>query len=896
MRKFITWFFGLTALLILGAVGAYYLAKKYEEPVRNYIVGEVNKRLQSPVHVSDINFSFLERFPSASLVMDSVWAEENIIKIGDPDTLFFFSKVYLNLNVFDIIDGQYKINEIETRDGFMNLFVDEKGYDNFHIWVKNQDTTGFLLELDKVHVENTFLSYRNLSREQEYFMLADDVDFKGRFSDESYTMSVAGDGFVTDIVIKGTSYLRNRVVNVRTEMDIINSEEHYVFREGELKIDNLLEFEVTGELKGQGADLHVIGHDLDIIKSLALIPQESRTSLDAYSSSGTLSFECNLEGAFGRTTNPSFQANFSVNNASISKEGTNWKLSNLTGSGSIDNGSKRNFATSSVSVSDLNGQLNGDAFTTSFTYRNFTQPELSGDINLRTDIGATKEFFGIEWIEQGSGMLTLDASISTILQNPDKPEARDFLNSQASGTISIRDATMKLKDDVRNYSFDSAKLIIVNNALDIQYYSGKINSCQMDLQGRATGFLDYFFSENGKVQVNGSIQAGDINLEELFPTRNKASAEESSVVVAFPSRASWNLDFEAETFKNGKLVATDVVGQLRMSSFKVEAVNLEFNSQRGEVKGKAGLYRFSDNQYGLKTEFLTNQVDAKELFKTFNNFDQEYVISEVLEGKLDAEIRFQSFCDSLFNIDKQSIVCSADLLITEGELIGFSPLIDVAGKIRKRKLISLFVAEDELTNRLQHIEFDSLTNQISIRDGVISIPQMAVRSSAIDINISGTHSFEDEINYELDFALSEILELKNRKEPYNEYVQRDSKGNTRIYLTVKGTVDDFDVDLKKSELRKSVQDQISTETKTVKGLLNEEFGIFDNDSILHVEEEPTELKIEFNPEAGTEAADDTLTKDAASPTEEKKLLNRLIKKTESDKKKLKDGDFEDDDF
>ena len=95
MRKFLTWFFGICFALIASAIGAYYLAKEYEEPVRNYIVKEVNKRLQSPVHVSDINFSLLERFPSASVVMDSVWAEENLVKIGEADTLFFFRKVYL---------------------------------------------------------------------------------------------------------------------------------------------------------------------------------------------------------------------------------------------------------------------------------------------------------------------------------------------------------------------------------------------------------------------------------------------------------------------------------------------------------------------------------------------------------------------------------------------------------------------------------------------------------------------------------------------------------------------------------------------------------------------------------------------------------------------------------
>ena len=220
MRKLLIWILALLILFVMAMVAAYYLAKKYEEPVRNYIVSEVNKRLDAPVHVSDINFSLLERFPSASLVMDSVWAEEDIVKIGDPDTLLFFRKVYLNLNVLDILNGQYKINEIETRDGFLRLKVDEKGFDNYRIWKESEDTTGFLLELDKVHIENGLLSYENKARDQEIKLTADDLYFAGSFSRKDYTMEVKGDGIVHELRLKGNNYLDERKVAVQSELEI----------------------------------------------------------------------------------------------------------------------------------------------------------------------------------------------------------------------------------------------------------------------------------------------------------------------------------------------------------------------------------------------------------------------------------------------------------------------------------------------------------------------------------------------------------------------------------------------------------------------------------------------------------------------------------------------------
>ncbi len=898
MRKFILWFFGIIIALILGAVGAYFLAKKYEEPVRNYVVGEVNKRLQSPVHVADINFSLVENFPSASLVMDSVWATENIVKIGELDTLFFFEKVYLNLNLFDMFKGQYRINEIEARDGFMHLLVDEQGYDNYHIWVKSQDTTGFLLELDRVHIERGELIYKNELRQQLYDLTAEDLYFKGRFSDESYTMAVFGHGFVDDIQIKGTHYMQRRDVEVETDLDIISAEDRYAFRKGRLVVDDKLSFNVSGELVGDGVDLHIIGSELDVIRTLSLIPSESREVFDDYSSSGFVSFDCTLNGAFGKTENPRLKASFSLHDASIKKKGSNWELTGLSGKGSIDNGDQRSMPTVKLVLDELQGALNDNPFRASFAVTNFVQPHLDGSLKLSSDLASLREFFDMEWMEEGAGGLEIDAQISTTLKNPSEPAARDFLNSKASGTIQITDAFIKLKDDHRRYSVTDAQFKIVNDALEIERYLGSINECSLELQGRADGFLEYFFSEGGVIDIKGKVKTGAINLEELFPTRSES---QSGIVVAFPGRAQWDLEIESESFRQGQFEAKDIHGRLLMNHFKVEAKGLHFDSQDGSVEGKVGIYRFANNQFGLRTDFTTHQIDIKKLFSTFNNFEQDYITAEVLEGRLDAEIQFQAFCDSLLNIEMQSIVSSLALVVKDGALVGFQPLIDVAAEIRDRPMMRLFVATDELEKRLADVRFATLKNEISIREGVVTIPNMEIRSSAVNLNISGTHGFDDRIDYKMDFALSEVLTLKDRMEPYNESVQRDAEGRTRIFMTMKGTTDDFEVDVERTTLKETFKERISEETNAVKNLLKDEFNAIAKDSVRKRVEEPQELQIEFDPEA--KPGDSLPEESKGVPVDgkdgadgKKKILNKLIQKTETYKKKLKEGDFEDDDF
>lgn len=891
MLKFLKWFLVVIALVIGGMVGAYYLAKKYEEPVRNYIVREVNKRLNAPVHVSDINFSLMERFPAASLVMDSVWAEESIVKIGAPDTLFFFRKVYLNLNLFDIINGQYKINEIETRDGFMRLKVDESGYDNFHIWKQSKDTTGFLLELDKVHIESTDFSYQNLNRDQDIYLTARDLYFQGTFSEDNYTMSVDGDGLVHHFNIKGTDYIRNRLIGVESALDIDAQSERYTFRKGRLLVDEQLDFEVSGVLESDGIDLHIIGHDLDIIRSISLLPMESRNALEAYSSSGILDFDCTLKGAFGKTENPEMNVTFEVRDGAITKKGSKWKLSKLVGKGSVTNGPGKSMRTTFIRFESLNGRFNQDEFRASFTLQNLVQPTIDGEAIFETDIAALDEFFELDWIAQGSGRLSIDAKLKTTLANPDQPQARDFLNASASGSIRIEDAKIKLANDERSYRIDTAQFAIRNNDLIIDQYEGLVNDCRVNLKGRADNFLGYLFSEGEKLNVNGSIKTSTIDLQALFPTRDTES-DDGSVVVAFPKRANWKLQVVADAFVDGSFVASEVSGVLIMNEFKAEANSLHFVSQGGNVSGSAGIFRFSDNQFGVKTNFSAKHVDVKELFETFKNFDQQFVEARHLSGRADAEVQFRSLCDSLMNIDYESIVANIDLSISNGALTGFEPLVSVADEIRQKPMLRLFVATDELQKRLQTVRFATLSNTISIRNNVVTIPEMNIRSSAIDINVSGTHSFDNQIRYSMDFALSEILTLKDRKEDYNEYVARDQSGKTRIYLTMIGTTDDYEVELERTNVKSTIAEEMNNEKNEVKQLLKEEFGGAESNNS---ETSSETIQIEFDPE-GTKPDPSKENTEEKEPKEGGGIFDRLKKKSSKEKNKLKDGNFEDDDF
>ena len=89
------------------------------------------------------------------------------------------------------------------------------------------------------------------------------------------------------------------------------------------------------------------------------------------------------------------------------------------------------------------------------------------------------------------------------------------------------------------------------------------------------------------------------------------------------------------------------------------------------------------------------------------------------------------------------------MIIEKGELIQFKPLESLSDYVN---------LED-----LKEVKFSTLENTIKIDNKVIDIPTMEIKSSALSLFISGKHTFEQEIDYDIELSLSELMATKFRK-------------------------------------------------------------------------------------------------------------------------------------
>ncbi|MDZ7738188.1 MAG: AsmA-like C-terminal region-containing protein [Bacteroidales bacterium] len=167
------------------------------------------------------------------------------------------------------------------------------------------------------------------------------------------------------------------------------------------------------------------------------------------------------------------------------------------------------------------------------------------------------------------------------------------------------------------------------------------------------------------------------------------------------------------------------------------------------------------------------------------------------------------------------LVLNGEYYILNGSLVDFEPVYK----------LSKFIEIKEL----EKIDFSRLENDLIISEGSVKIPMMDISSSAFNISLEGSHSFDGNYQYRLKVLLSELLsKKKNNKVSEFGVIEEDGLGRTSLYLKIDGDAGGSKVSHDSEALRTGIKKSLVKEKQEIKSILNEEFGWYENDSIHEV--------------------------------------------------------------
>ncbi len=879
------------ALIVLTALGiGVYLGYKYQDKAVPIIVEQLNQYVLTPVDVKDIQLSFIERFPQASLKLSQVTAMGSDATQPN-DTLFHLDEIYLTFNLIDWYKGDYVLNNVEAHNGYLHLNRTKQGSINYRFidTALSATSTGtFQLDLNRILLNQVQVDYYDQLNGEHIQIDAHRFSAKGTFTDNQQIVALYGSSTIHQFRIGELNYLSNELVSIDAGLEFNPELDFYQISRGILKLKDTYELTLNGKIKGREIDLTASANHLSIEALPTLLPQAIVKPIQDLQGKGSVAVYTHI----ARTENeefPSIVSDLTIRDASIKMQALNDPLSITYAKAHYSNGKLRTLATSSLEIDSASIQLGESNLKGKATIRNFN--ELFFQLKATTDIDgkSLSESIDLDGISSLEGRLTGDFSLKGKLPS-DSMSTQQLINWKKSGEFDLED--LVLQTDSMDLKLLSGIVTIEEGSMVIEDAKGSWNGTNLSVSGWSKGGFHALLLGNppnhfrGELAIDRYIAGSSGEGGFKFPRDFDISAD---VTIN-------ELQYDLLIAKN---ISTHFSLDKRLNLEKLRAEMLE-----GTLQGDLSLVPIGRNTR-TRLSLSGRHLNIKELFKTFNNFEQTAISHTNLVGFADIDAQFKYQQDEKGNTVLPSVNGNARLRITNGELIEYEPLYGLVEDFRKNKILSFFIKLDDFEQKLHHVRFDTLENTLSIKNNEVFIPEMQIRSSAIDLTLQGKQSFDHDLDYHMSFNLKQVL-LANRDKPTPTeygYIEDDGTGNKMIYLHISGNADNPKVTFDKQAGKKHRKEVVKQEVNTTKAILQEEFGLFKSDSLAPVPEgEPApknELDLdEFDEQLENKNSADSTTSSIKKDTVEKKSKwKKLLKKVsgEESNSKFENWEFEEND-
>src|SRR4051812_44331967 len=768
-------------LLFIALVGlAFGIGVMYESEVKQYVINELNKQLNTPVIIDtkDIDFSIIKNFPYASIDFKDLKAMD-AIESKRKDTLFKANKISLQFNLPDIFKKNYHIKKIEIENVVLNIRIDENGNDNYHFWKKSTDSanTNFAFALEKIEVTQLRIIYSNLQKHQKTDVTINKSNLSGEFSEKKYSLKTTAELFFNTIQSDSISYLKKRKVYADVTLNVDNIADSYKIGYGKIKIEDLA-FETSGEVLHASTEpvlnIAIKGKDMNIKSLLSLIPKQYKKNIEEYKSTGDFYFDASIQGAFYKDLSPQVTADFGMRKATIEQIKENIVLNNVNLKGHYTNGTMDGKQPSALTLQPFSATINQEQIKGELTIINFSNPSINGKIKATFNLSELQHFVKIDTIEQISGGVVIDAVFKANNRNA---ETGLYNEVTTAGDLHISNMSLQIKNNILKFTNINGDFKFNNNDLIVNQFSGNVSSSDFELKGFFRNIVGYALKDKQDINVEATLHSKMINLNEILANKQEDVAKQSKYKLKFSEHINVNLNSEIEHLKFRNFTAKDIKGIVQLKDKKLVVDPIALSTMDGVITTSAVVDGSDSTKLVVSCFSDFNKINITQLFSEFENFGQANITDKNIKGLATFKVQFSSEFSPELKMDMDKLYAGVDLSIENGEL----------NNVESMKSLSRFIDLKELEN----IRFATLKNQIEIKKQVITIPKMEVKSNALNLTASGTHSFDNKINYRKKLSLNELLSKKAKREKRknDKFGQGadEGLGRTNFFLLMTGT-------------------------------------------------------------------------------------------------------------
>ncbi len=822
LRKFLLWFLGiLVFLMLLVLFGSSFFADR----IGNAVIMELNKNLKSPIKVDNYDLTLVKYFPNAAVTLHNVKVPDDKNK----NALLEAKELAFRFKLFSLFGSNIKISSVVIDDGALFILKDKKGNFNYDIWKEsssdNSSDGELNLKLEEAKLKDIELIYVNEKESQDLKVNINEANMSGEFSGNRFALKTDADILTVFFETPEGKYFANKKINYDADVDIDFDKENYNIKDFLLTIEDN-KFQIKGDVKKDvkafDYDLTFDGKDCTLQSLIGLLPDGYVENLIGLKSKGDFTFRGTVKGK-SDNKQPAININLGLDDGSISGPQLDSPFRDLTFNANYTNGEARTNQSSVLEIKDFKGYLQRELIELKLKVSNLDNPFVKMSFNGAIPMDAVYKSFGTDLITAGGGdieinNLELEGHYDEML-NPNL-----IYRVKSKGGIEFDDAMLKINGE--KIEIDKGNIQLNNNNLELSEVVISGAGSKLELNGSFNNLLpvllsDSLNSKDAKLSFNAKLDAEELDLGRIMAMSSvpeKGTVEEevydSLKTEQYAKREQFSnfLDgtFESniEEFSFGKIEGQNFQGKLtiRNNEFIVDG---GVNAMDGSFDLDGVIYMAKEPI--LKAKLICTEIDGSEFFRQTDNFGQTYLTHKNLKGKINTNIAINAFWNKEGDFLMNKLHVLADTRIIDGELKNFEML----------ESFSKFVKLKDL----QHIRFTETRNWMEIKKGKFYLPVMLIQNNAINLTISGEHTFDQDINYNVKVNAGQVVMKKLFKRAGSKPIKAKN-GLFNLYYKIKGTIDDYTMESEK-KLIKAEFERSEYRKKRIKAALLKEFGKID---------------------------------------------------------------------
>ncbi|MEZ5056476.1 MAG: AsmA family protein [Saprospiraceae bacterium] len=800
-KKLVVWSGGIFLLLLGAAVMITYF---FEDEIGEKLLESVNRQLKTKMVVEDFNLSLFGGFPDVSAELLNV-----VVEGTDESPLVEAEKIAFRIQFFSLFKDKIKVQKVILQNGALKIRVDKNGKTNYDIVKasekKEEPSNELSLDIAEAQLQDMELIYENVPTANEYYFIMENAVFSGNFSAEQFELESMAKLRSNFIDQKGTRYLVGKEIGYMAKVFVNFENGFYDFQKLDVAIEKNV-FKVDGFIdqgkEGTDYDLAINCSQGNLQSVIQLMPEKYLKPIKDFEGSGDFLFSAKVKGRQTRWSNPSISAEVKMDNGKITSPRFNNDLKDVALKATFTNGSSKSNKTSIFEIEHLKGYFNRELLELKLKVANLDDPNVQMKLDGAIPLASIYPVFNNPSIKGANGELEIK-NFKLEGKYEDMVNPSRIYKVKTSGKLDFDDASLDIHDET--LVFDKGSLEINNNTLTLRDLKLEGAGSEMVMEGSLENLIPVLFadsinSQNAILNFQASLNAKELDLDKLVGL-TKVSEEKKESAVSSVEVDSLQKD---RTLKQEKITSfLKGTFEAKVASFNYNEINgkdfigkfsIENNELaiKGEAKGMEGYFDLDGTMFFTKEPYLVakieaNEINIKDFFKQTQNFNQDFITHENLDGSLTARLLIDAFWNEKAEYQKDKLHVLAGLSIENGEL-------------KNLKLLESFSKYIHMQD-LRHIKFDDLENWLEIKDNTVHIPVMFISSNALNMTASGTHTFNHDIDYSMKINAGQVLvNLIKPHNPTMEPQKAERNGWFNMYYNIYGNIDKYDVKTNRSKV------------------------------------------------------------------------------------------------